>query len=257
MMKVAIITVAGISKRFNDGVVEENKKVLKAIYSEGNSSQTLLFHLIDKCNYADKIILVGGYKFETLNNFIQTEINNEIRDKITVVYNKYYKELSSGYSLYLGLKEAFQYDLNEVLFVEGDIDIDIASFKAVVEAESSVLTYNREPICSEKSVILYRNKLGQYQYVFNISHGLIKIDDFFSEIYNSGQLWKFKQMNELKEASDVFFKTNRGETNLKIIQEYINRVSQDELSIIQLQRWINCNTKNDYKIVKEKWEEES
>ena len=54
-----------------------------------------------------------------------------------------------------------------------------------------------------------------------------------------------------------FFKTNRGETNLKIIQEYINRVSQDELSIIQLQRWINCNTKNDYKIVKEKWEEES
>ena len=60
-MKAAIITVAGISSRFNEGVTEDRKE-LKAIYSENGSQNTLLYHLLLKCSYADKIILVGGYK---------------------------------------------------------------------------------------------------------------------------------------------------------------------------------------------------
>ena len=43
-MRAAVITVAGISSRFNEGI-EEDKKCLKAIYTEGNTSDTLLSHL--------------------------------------------------------------------------------------------------------------------------------------------------------------------------------------------------------------------
>ena len=71
-MKVAVITVAGISSRFNEGI-EEAGRCLKAIYTEGNLSDTLLFHLVKKCSYADRIIVVGGYKFEDLEQYI-TEI---------------------------------------------------------------------------------------------------------------------------------------------------------------------------------------
>ena len=39
-MRVAIITNAGISSRFNEGIPEEQKK-LKATYFEGNSKETL------------------------------------------------------------------------------------------------------------------------------------------------------------------------------------------------------------------------
>ena len=67
-MKAAIITVAGISSRFNEGVPED-KKELKAIYTEGNEKDTLLYHLLLKCSFADKIIIVGGYKFEDLNKY--------------------------------------------------------------------------------------------------------------------------------------------------------------------------------------------
>ena len=47
-MKVAIITVAGISSRFNEEIEDENK-CLKAIYSEGSVKDTLLYHILNKC----------------------------------------------------------------------------------------------------------------------------------------------------------------------------------------------------------------
>ena len=51
-MKVALITVAGISSRFNEGIPEE-RKVLKAIYSERDGAPTLLSHLVGQCAYAE------------------------------------------------------------------------------------------------------------------------------------------------------------------------------------------------------------
>ena len=41
-MKAAIITVAGISSRFNEGIPED-KKELKAIFTEQTEKETLLY----------------------------------------------------------------------------------------------------------------------------------------------------------------------------------------------------------------------
>lgn len=46
-MKIAIITIAGISSRFNEGI-KEDKKVLKCLYTEGGKEETLLYHLVKK-----------------------------------------------------------------------------------------------------------------------------------------------------------------------------------------------------------------
>ncbi len=47
-MRIAIITNAGISSRFNEGIPEGEKK-LKAIYHEGDMKNTLLYHQLIKC----------------------------------------------------------------------------------------------------------------------------------------------------------------------------------------------------------------
>ena len=67
--------------------------------------------------------------------------------------------MGSGYSLYLGIKEALNYDnIDEILFVEGDLDIDDESFLKVVNSQKNVITYNMQPIYSNKAVVLYQNE---------------------------------------------------------------------------------------------------
>lgn len=255
-MKVAIITVAGISSRFNEEIENENK-CLKAIYSEGSVEDTLLYHILNKCIYADQIIIVGGYKFEDLRKYVDYRIEQALRQKIKLIFNKKYRELNSGYSLYLGLQKAFEYsDLEEVLFIEGDLDIDKKSFAKVVCAETSVLTYNYDPIYANKAVIFYKKADGNYRYSFNSSHGLLKIEDDFSALFNSGQCWKFRNVRALKESNMIFGDTDKSGTNLEIVQEYINRIKQNEIMILGLKRWTNCNTREDYKKIKIYWEEE-
>ena len=46
-MKIAIITVAGISSRFNRGIPEE-EKILKCIYWEDDPKNTLIYQLLNK-----------------------------------------------------------------------------------------------------------------------------------------------------------------------------------------------------------------
>ena len=251
-MKAAIITVAGISSRFNEGVPEE-KKELKAIYTYRTEKDTLLYHLLQKCAYADKILVVGGYKFESLKKYCEgLEVN--LKEKIELVYNEHYEDLASGYSLYLGLQKAFEFDVEEVLFVEGDLDIDGVSFDRVMKSEKSVLTYTYEPIYANKAVVLYKDDKGQYRYAFNSSHGLLSIDSPFSCILNSGQIWKFTDMSALRIANDVFFAETKDGTNLRIIQNYLDEGIEVEL--IPLKRWTNCNTKIDFRKIISYWEED-
>ncbi len=252
MMKIAIITVAGISSRFNDGI-EEEKKVLKCLYSEGDKQETLLYHLMKKCAYADRIIIVGGYKFNDLCTFYKNQLFEEFPN-VSLIENEHYSDLSSGYSLYLGIETAFEYNPNEVLFVEGDLDIDNESFKKVILADSNVLTYTLEPIYANKAVILYRDEKEQFRYAFNSSHGLLKINESFSCILNSGQTWKFTNMEKLKVANEKFYAEGRGDTNLRIIQNYLDLGVDVEL--IPLKRWINCNTREDYKKIFSYWEDD-
>ncbi|MBD5141801.1 MAG: NTP transferase domain-containing protein [Ruminococcus sp.] len=249
-MKTAVITAAGISSRFNEGIPESEKQ-LKGIY--GGGDRTLLYHLVRKCLFADKIIVVGGYKFDDLKEYL-LGLKPEIRDKIALVYNENYKTLSSGYSLYLGLAEAFKCQSDEILFIEGDLDVDRDSLDNVIKSRNSVLTYNYEPIYANKAVVLYKDSNERFRYAFNSSHGMLEIKEPFSCILNSGQIWKFTDIEKLKAANDSFFSEEKNGTNLRIIQNYIDHGTEADL--IGLKRWTNCNTREDYDKIVSYWEEE-
>lgn len=255
-MRAAVITVAGVSSRFNEGI-EEERKCLKAIYTEGTASDTLLFHLLKKCSYADRIVIVGGYKYEDLERYVGEWVSEKEKTKIVLVYNDHYADLTSGYSLYLGLEEAFRLpDLEEILFVEGDLDMDDGSFEAVRDKKGDILTFHCSPILASRDVLFYRDKAGAYKYLFNSSHGLLQIDEPFSCIYNSGQLWKFVDVERLKEANRAFYEKDKRETNLGIIQEYLDRRQREKVTLLPLRRWTNCNTREDYGRIRKYWEEE-
>ena len=252
--RIAIITVAGISSRFNEGIDEE-RKILKAIYSDGDDEKTLLSHLVGQCGYADRIIIVGGYKFGDLKEYVEHTLPAYLREKTELVENEHYSDLASGYSLYLGLEAAFRENgIRDILFVEGDLDIDDASFQSVVSSDMTVLTYTDEMIVASKSVVFYKNASGRFRYAFNSQHGLLTISEPFSVILNSGQLWKFTDPDVLKKANDEFFSIDKGGTNLGIIQKYLDASPTSEVEIIKLSEWTNCNTREDYKKIKKRWE---
>lgn len=256
-MRAAIITIAGISSRFNEGIPEEEKKH-KIIYSEGNKRDTLLFHLLAKCSYADKIILVGGSRYEDVKEYCDC-LPAEMQDRIVLTYNSHYSDLGSGYSLYLGLKELSERfsNVKDVLFVEGDLDIDKESFDRVVEADRDVLTYCYEPIYANKAVVLYKDDKDRFRYAFNSSHGMLTVSSPFSCILNSGQMWKFTDTELLYTANKKFFSEEKEETNLKIIQNYIDLRGSDKFELIGLNRWTNCNTRQDYRKILTYWKEET
>ncbi len=256
-MKIAIITAAGISSRFNEGLPEKDK-CLKIIYSKEDRTSTLLYHLLEKCMFADKILLVGGYKYDDLKACCE-ELPGSMRDKTVLVYNEHYADLASGYSLYVGLKTAFDsaWDIEEVLFAEGDLDIDQDSFDRVIDSKHNVLTYSFEPIYAEKAVVLYKDIHDRFHYKFNHAHGLLKIEEAFSVILNSGQIWKFTETEKLKKASERFAQGKKDGTNLCIIQDYIDSCSKESFELIGLTRWTNCNTREDYQKILAYWKEDA
>ena len=249
-MKCVIITVAGISSRFNEGVLEREKQ-LKAIYTEDTREHTLLFQLLKKTAFADKIVIVGGYEYESLKMYCESI--PEFKNKILLVYNDHYMDLNSGFSLYLGIQEAIKIEADEIVFVEGDLDVDTFSFTQVAAADGNVLTYTREPIYASKAVVLYRNGEGKYMYAFNSSHGLLRIEESFSCILNSGQVWKFTDMKALIRANEEFVFHDKLGTNLGIIQRYIDIVPYNSFRLIELKQWTNCNTREDYKKIVQLW----
>ncbi len=255
-MKVAIITVAGISSRFNKNIPNKDK-VLKCIFHEENPKFSLLYQMIKKLGKYDKIIIVGGYKYPKLENYIEENISNDMKNNISLILNNHYEDLSSGYSLYLGIDEALKdsKNISEILFIEGDLDIDDESFLDIINADANVLTFNHEAIYSNRSVVLYQNENDDYKYLFNSDHGLLKILDPFKAIFNSGQVWKFKDMELLKLANDNFKENLIEGTNLGIIQKYFDLVDNDKIEIIGLNHWVNCNTRKDYKYIKDYWSE--
>ena len=247
-MKIMIITAAGVSSRFNEGF-SETESALKMIYSEGDEQDTLLFHLLEKCDFADRIVIVGGYRYDELQAYIASAvIPDEWRERIRLVYNKHFEDLNSGYSLYKGLEKALTYDPDEIIFIEGDVGTDAESFEAVVETDATVLTYSREPIYSERAVVFYQDDNGEYHYAFSKEHGMLKIDEPFWCILNSAQMWKFRDMEALAAANDDFRENYYDETNLFIVQGYLDRLPEEERIVLrELCNWSNCNTRDDWK----------
>lgn len=252
-MKLTVITVAGISSRFNKDFPED-EKILKCLYYDENPKDTLIYRMIQKTSYSDKIIVVGGYKYDDLNNYIDEYIPSDLKEKINLVYNGHFDDLSSGYSLYLGIREALTKfsDIEEILFVEGDLDVDMESFQKVIDSPNNVITTNPEAIYSNKAVVLYQNGEDKYIYAFNSNHGLLSIDEPFKAIFNSGQIWKFRDMDLLKIANDNFKEYLITDTNLGIIQKYFD-MADDSIDVIAFNHWVNCNTREDYQIIKKYW----
>lgn len=254
-LKIVIITVAGISSRFNKNIPED-EKILKCLYYEDNPHDTLIYQMLEKSSsYADKIIIVGGYKFKDLMDYIANNISDNLKDKVSLIDNDHFDDLSSGYSLYLGIDFALNNfnDIDEILFVEGDLDVDVESFEKVVNSKNNVLTFNHEPIYSNKAVVVYQNENEDFIYAFNSNHGSLTINEAFKAIFNSGQIWKFNDMEILKTANDNFKEYLITDTNLGIIQKYFDLIENKNIDVIGFNHWVNCNTRKDYEIIKKYW----
>ena len=73
-MKIVIIGVAGVSSRFNKDIPEEDK-ILKCLYFEEKPQNTLIYRMLEKVGYADRIIVVGGYKYGDLVDYINNNVS--------------------------------------------------------------------------------------------------------------------------------------------------------------------------------------
>ncbi len=252
-MKTVIITNAGISSRFNRGVPERDV-CLKAIYHTKDPKDTLLYHMLEKCDFAQRIVLVGGYRYEELQTYVNEMLPREYSCRMEMVYNPYFEKLSSGYSLYLGLKHALSVpEVEEIVFIEGDLDFDRASFDRVVASTKSVVTWNPTPIYADKAVVLYQNGEGALRYAFNASHGLLNLEEPFSGIFHSGQVWKFTDMDILRDTVEHFGEGKMDGTNLVLIGDYLDRIPQEEVELVGFADWTNCNTREDFAAIEAGW----
>ena len=185
-MKTLIVTVAGTATRFNR---DTEKDTLKCLYYRESPEYSLLYQILDKAENIDRYIIVGGYLYEQLEEFAEQNLSC-FKSKIDLVYNPYYREYGSGYSLIKGI-EALPEGTEEVVFVEGDLFFDRRSFSAVLESCRDVITVNREFILSDKAVVLYLDEAGQVHYLYDVNHKSLFIPEPFQAVYNSAQMWKF------------------------------------------------------------------
>jgi len=241
-MKSLIITVAGLSSRFNRDL---EQPVLKCLYYEGNPYCSLLSMQISKTyEYVDEIVIVGGYKYDDLTAYITKYINDN-KHKIKAVYNEHYHDYGSGYSLIKGI-ELLSKDTDEVAFIEGDLLFNEESVESVLESKRDVISVNNEPILADKAVVLYFDANCYPHYVYDIKHSCLEIHEPFTAVYNSGQMWKFRDPARVREICRLLTPEQEKGTNLEIVQAYFGSIKENQLDIIHVRDWHNCNTLADY-----------
>lgn len=243
-MKYLIITVAGTATRFNRDTQEDT---LKCLYYTDDAKFALLPQLLSNCGVYDKYIIVGGYLYEKLEQFVKKELN-AYGDKIELVYNEHFQDYGSGYSLYKGIEAVREF--GEVTFVEGDLYFARETFKQVYDSEKSVITINREPIYSNKAVALYVNAEGKPRYLYDTNHQTLTVPEPFKAIFNSGQMWKFKSSERLHESVNSLSEKQLQGTNLEIVQAYFGELNAEEYDVVTFNEWYNCNTVADYNQVR-------
>ena len=242
-MKIMIITVAGIAGRFSESI---GRPCLKCLYYENDIKESLLYHMLCQNCEVDKYVIVGGFKFEELEETINHYFG-EFSNKIILVQNENYMDYGSGYSLYLGLKAIKDLDYEELVFAEGDLWVDDDSFVRVWKCQRNVITYNSEAIMANKSVAFYYDRQYHIHYIFDTGHSLLEITEPFRGIFNSGQIWKFSGRERVLNVMSRLSQDEWKETNLNFIQQYFGNLDQEEYEIINLRKWVNCNTVDDYK----------
>ena len=242
-MKSLIITVAGMSSRFNKDTKED---VLKCLYYEDKLENTLLSLQVHKTvDLVDEIIVVGGYKYDDLVAFIRDHMK-DVNKKMKVVYNDHYHDYGSGYSLIKGI-EVVSDQTNEITFIEGDLFFDTESVEMIINSPKDVISVNNEPILSSKAVALYFDAYNYPHYIYDTSHSCLEIHEPFTAIYNSGQMWKFCNPTRVREICQFLTPEQEQGTNLEIVQKYFGAYLKTQLDIVRVNLWYNCNTVADYR----------
>lgn len=244
-MKSLIITVAGMSSRFNRDTKED---VLKCLYYEDSPANSLLSLQVHKTfDLVDEIVVVGGYKYEDLEQFIRKQMK-DVNHKMKLVYNEHYYDYGSGYSLQKGI-EYISKDSDEIIFIEGDLFFDTESVKKIINSKKDTISFNIKPILSNKAVVFYFDAQSYPHYIYDTSHSCLEIHEPFTAIYNSGQMWKFKNPSRVREICQFLSPEQEQGTNLEIIQKYFGAYKNSQLEIIRVNLWFNCNTVADYREV--------
>lgn len=242
-MRYVIITVAGCAERFNQNAQSPS---LKCIFYQKEKRKTLLYSMLKKCAGYDKVIVVGGYQYESLQSYIK-EFENEFPFSIETVYNSFFDKYGSGYSLYTGIKACLRDEsCTEILFAEGDLAVSGEEFERIKQSGKSCLTVNCEDIRSDKSVVVYINHKNEIKYQYDTSHGFFHITEPFSRIYNSGQIWKMKERKSVDMVVGHMREEEWQGTNLVFVEKYFNAVKRENVEIIPLKYWVNCNTRKDF-----------
>lgn len=243
-MRTLIITVAGTATRFNHDTAEST---LKCLYEIGGYKNTLLYQILDKARDYDEYVIVGGYLYEKLQDFVKGNLA-EFKDKIKLVFNPEYSTFGSGYSLILGIRAANPLS-TEILFVEGDLYFDKKDFEKIKESDKAVFTVNHEIITAKKAVVVYENIEGKLRYLYDTSHSYLQIPEPFLAVFNSGQVWKFIDMPKIFNILNSLTPKQVKGTNLEIIQGYFGDLSSKEYEMVAFNTWHNCNTVKDYETV--------
>lgn len=242
-MNVFITTVAGKATRFNKDL---KTPVLKAIYHQGDASKSLLYRQIDQVSKAcEKIIVVGGYLFESLMQEIESSFS-QFRDRIELIYNPHFEDYGSMYSLYLGIQAAEKYKPEQVVFAEGDVFCDNASFDKVLGASKDVFTINRFPVYANQSVVAYESQENKLCYIYDTAHNELFFDAPVKAIFNSAQIWKFCDTSRLFQLNQQLTKEQQIGTNLNLIQFYFSDFEFAQLDCVVMEQWVNCNTVEDF-----------
>lgn len=248
ILKILVVTVAGQSGRFSESV---GYPCLKCIYYKHNIKESLLYKLLHQPVEFDRYIIVGGFMFDELERMIHCHFKDML-PKIHLIRNDEYGRYGSGYSLYLGICDAMKEKFDELVFAEGDLFFDTDSFRELYEADSDVVTCNREPIFADKAVAFYYDLEDRIHYIYDTCHEVFTIQESFRGIFNSGQIWKFKDYVLLKKTVLNLKDDEKWGTNLVIIQKYFSAFSKGQYRIIQFDKWINCNTIKDFR-EREEW----
>ena len=247
-MRVFLTTVAGSATRFSESI---GKPTVKCIYNREDPAKTLLNHMLIQAKDYDLFVVVGGFLINELEDYINNNLPSEFSEKVMLVNNEQYAEYGSGWSLYLGLDAALKIygkDITEVLFAEGDLFVDDESFSSVAGTKNSVITINSEAIKANKAVALYYDLENVPHYIYDTAHGQLKIDEPFTAVYNSGQIWKFTDIELLTDLVLNGDPERFTGTNLVLINEYFQKLAKngETIDIISMKTWINCNTINDF-----------
>lgn len=244
-MKVLIITVAGTATRFNRDL---DKPVLKCIFYKEKPQYSILYQIFLKASGCDRIIVVGGFKYKQLTSYIETYLS-DYAEKIETIFNPHFEDYASGYSLYLGIKAARKMNVDEIIFVEGDLFFSKTDFRKVLVTSGDIFTINRVPIESGKAVVVYQDISGQIKYLYDQEHKELSIKEPFRSVYNSAQIWKFTSPLRLYKANEKAIESHKEATNLAIINNYFFGITSDKFSFVIMDTWINCNTVKDYDLM--------